>query len=1043
MFSNKLFRIVSISFLLFFQLTVTGLAQSSTATLSGIVTDETDAAIVGARIKVSNVETGFERVVITDEGGSFVVPLLPPSTYFVRVERTGFALFEARNVVLNVNDNLTLKVRLKVGEVGATVTVDETQSLIDESPAVSTVINRQFAENLPLNGRSIQSLIALTPGAVITSGPGQFSVNGQRTTTNYFTIDGVGANIGVSTFVGNVISQQNSGSLPGFTITGGTNNLITVDAIQEFKIQTSTFAPEFGRSPGAQVQIVSRSGSNNLRGSVFEYVRNEAFDAQDWFANRSGLAKAPLRQNQYGGTLGGPVFLPLFGEGNSPFYDGRNRTFFFFSFEGLRLQLPKTAIRTYPSLRVRQLAADSIKPLLNAFPIPTGPEFTNSAGAPTGLSPFVASYSDKQSLDAISFRIDHSFNDKISIFGRYNNADSSEDFRSTNLAVLIPGEIKTRTATFGTTIVFTPQITNEIRVNYSDNQGLLGNRTDNFGGAIPVEADSYLPPFAPERSGFSASVSLGGVGGTVSVGSTNKMKQEQFNLIDNLSVTKGSHQLKFGFDYRRLAPVYGPQDYFLSPSFSGEASLQNAVANSVFVRHRESARPIFTNFSLYGQDTWRATRRLTLTSGLRWEVNPPPTEADGKDLLTVVGFNTGSSLALAPSGTKLYQTTYNNFAPRLGAAFQLSQKAGRELVVRGGFGVFYDLGSGQTTIGYIGFPFDNSYSVSNVPFPIDPARVPMPSPPTINLPITSTIIASDPNLLLPYTLQWNLALEQSLGANQSVSATYVGAAGRRLLATLTRRNLSPNFPNINYTGNLATSDYHALQLQFERRLSKGLQVLSSYTWSHAIDEVSDESVNSNIVRGDANFDVRHNFSTALTYNLPTLKSNPFVHHIFGGWAIDSIIRVQTAPPFSITSGSFIQPDGSVTASRVNLIPGQPIYLEDPNAPGGRRLNRAAFAAAPAEQQGSLGRNAVRGFGLFQTDLAIRREFGLTERLKLYLRAEAFNVFNTPNFGSPNTTLTNPLFGESTFMFRQGVGGLNSLYQTGGPRSLQFAVRLSF
>src|SRR5260370_6675298 len=329
-----------------------------------------------------------------------------------------------------------------------------------ETAEVSTLVDRQFGENLPLNGRSFQSLIALTPGVVTTKTQfieqGQFSVNGQRPDANYFTVDGVSANIGISAASG--FSQSESGSLPGLTATCGTNNLVSVDALQEFKIQTSTYAPEFGRTPGAQVQIVTRSGTNNFHLSLFEYFRNDALDANDWFANRAGLKRPPLRQNDFGGVFSGPILLPRFGESSrQPWYNGRNRTFFFFSYEGLRLRQPQTGITTVPSPNARQIAPINVQPFLNAFPRPNGRDLANN------FSEFNATFSNPSRLNATSIRVDHAVNGKLTLFATYNHAPSETVIRSgsRNLDTLISTLFKTQTLTGGATLAINPTISNE------------------------------------------------------------------------------------------------------------------------------------------------------------------------------------------------------------------------------------------------------------------------------------------------------------------------------------------------------------------------------------------------------------------------------------------------------------------------------------------------------------------------------------------------------------------------------------------------------
>ena len=322
----------------------------------------------------------------------------------MKAEREGFTTSELPNVILNVNDRISIAIQLKVGSVqGQTVNVVDSPTLIDESPGTATVVDRQFVGNLPLNGRSFQALMTLSPGVVITRSTnpeqGQFSVNGQRANANYFTVDGVSANIGVA--IGDDPYQSASGSLPGLAVSGGTNNLVSVDALQEIKIQTSTYAAEFGRTPGAQVQLITRSGTNQFHGSAFNYFRNEALDANDWFNNARRLPKPATRQNNFGFVLGGPVFLPRFGEGgNQPGYDGRNRTFFFASYEGLRLQLPQSRSSDVPSLSARQNAPLSVQPVLRAYPLPNGPDRIGANGLPNGLAAFNSSYSNPSSLDA-------------------------------------------------------------------------------------------------------------------------------------------------------------------------------------------------------------------------------------------------------------------------------------------------------------------------------------------------------------------------------------------------------------------------------------------------------------------------------------------------------------------------------------------------------------------------------------------------------------------------------------------------------------------
>jgi hypothetical protein len=1042
-----------------------GRGQSTSATLFGTVVDQSGASIPGASVTVRNAATGVDRHATTDDGGAFTVPLLPPATYTVTIARDGFTTLEVRDVVLNVNDRRSIAIQLKVGQVGATVEVTNDPPMIDESPEVSTVVDRQFAENLPLNGRSFQSLVSLTPGVVLTKTDlgeqGQFSVNGQRASANYFTIDGVGANIGVSR--AGPQGQLTGGALPGLGATGGSNNLVSVDALQEFKVLTSSYAPEYGRTPGAQVSIVTRPGTNRFTGSLFEYFRNEALDANDWFNNASGLSKPALRQSDFGGVLGGPIV--------------RDKTFFFFSYEGLRLRLPKTASTLVPSIALRESAPVAIRPFYDVFPLPDDPDEDEN-----GFARSTASFSEPSSLDATSIRIDHNANERLTLFGRYNYSPSKSDERggaAPNQALnsITRTTVKTHTLTLGATSIFSSSVSNEFRFNWSKNEGSGTFLFDDLGGAIVPPDSVFFPSAAPQ--GDSALVFIASVDpiAVIVAGKIADNQQRQLNFVDNVSVVKRSHALKFGVDYRRLYPIVDPLDY-TAQIISIPALLDLGLAlQANIVSSRDQMFPIFNNFSVYGQDTWKINPRLTFTYGLRWELNPPPTESKGNHPAVVNGLDNPAIATLAPFGTPLYRTTYNNFAPRIGVAYNVLRKAGREMVVRGGVGIFYDLGSGPASDAFVRFPFVRTKSLSLVPFPLTPEDA---EPPELGLdPPYGSVTAFDPDLKLPRTYQWNVSVEQSLGARQTITASYLGAAGRKLLRQEQLIDPNEDFDVIEVTRNTASSDYHAMQLQYQRRLSRGLQALASYTWAKSIDIASSDSGlnsslqfgNPNADRGPSDFDVRHAFNTAITYDIPTFKKLGGVGKaLLGNWSVDTIVTARSATPVDIVAAfNGVGAGGSSFFSlvRPDLVPGQPLYLEDAAAPGGRRFNPAAFAEPPLDdnfnalRQGTLGRNVLRGFPVYQVDLALRRQFNITGNgdngVRLQLRAEFFNVFNHPNFGDPgggesgfgSNYLFHPDFGRSMSMLGRTLGGggadggFNPLYQIGGPRSVQLAVKVLF
>src|SRR6266496_2515128 len=679
-FASRSLSLAVLILLSAFCLVPSAFSQSTTATLSGTVSDQNGAIVPGATVTALNTATTLERHATTNDEGGFTIPLLPPGTYSVTTRRDGFAPVEFKNVVLNVGDRKALKIELKAGDVNATVQVLNEAPLINESPAVATTIDRQFVGNLPLNGRSFQSLILLSPGVTVTTvnqDYGQFSVNGQRASTNYFTVDGVSANIGISPILGSGTNMALAGADPGLTASGGTNSLVSVDALEEFKIQTSTYSAEFGRQPGGQISLVTRSGGNQFHGTLFEYLRNEALDARNYF-NQKPASKTPLRQNQFGGTFSGPV--KILGLSNT-----RRHTFFFFSYEGQRLRLPINGVVNVPSVRLRQVAAPALQPVLNAFPVPTGPELLDAAGQPRGRSPYNFAVSNPSTMDATSIRIDQNIGRKVNLFGRFNDSPSdgiTSHFRKTIRSV------NTRTLTVGATSAFSARLSNELRFNYSGSQAKQEQTVVPLGGAAPIDPKVLT-------SGYPGLGFLLIPGTFLQVGPFSDNRQRQLNIVDNLLMLRGAHSIKIGMDYRRLSPTYGAQDQ-QSMFFFSEAAVKNGIINLLQITTFQPARPRFQNVSAYLQDTWKKSQRLTLDLGLRWELNPPPTEADGRIPPLAIGIvgNDVSKATLAPPGAPFYKTFYTAFAPRVGVAYKLNQKSGRETILRGGFGVYYDLGSG-------------------------------------------------------------------------------------------------------------------------------------------------------------------------------------------------------------------------------------------------------------------------------------------------------------------------------------------------------------
>jgi hypothetical protein len=1016
------------------------------AELSGLITDPSNLAVANAKLTVQSADTAATRAVSSNQQGEFSVPALLPGPYNITVEANGFKTIHQNGVVVEVDQRARLDFALTVGSNTESITVQGSAPLLNTSDAsVSTVIGNRFVENLPLNGRSFGSLIDLTPGVVLTptnfTEQGQFSVNGQRPDANYFLVDGVSANLGTAGN-GSLLGQGGAGQLPATSAFGGTSNLVSLDALEEFRIQTSTFSPEYGRTPGAQISVVTKSGTNTFHGTAFEYFRNDKLDANDWFANRNALARPELRQNDFGGVLGGPII--------------KDKLFFFGSYEGLKVRQPHVADTYVPTPATIQGAPAAVQPLLNAFPKPNGPDLGN------GTATFSASYSDPSTLNSSGIRIDYLPWGKVTIFGRYSDAPSSLDQRDAGNYQDTYSDVaniryRSQSLTLGSNQAIAARLTNEFRFNYSRSRANSFYTLDNFGGAVPPP-DSLLYPTgaSPQNSSFEFFGDFNPYGLKFLAGNLGGNQQRQINVTDNVSRVLGAHQMKFGLDYRRLSPKSYLVPYQVQYLFR---SLANVLANKVPQAYVDSATAealIFSNWSLFAQDTWKATRTLTITYGLRWEYNASPSSTNGQLPFTVMGVDNPATMTLAPPGTPLWHPQKDDFAPRLGLAWQPLPN----LVLRAGGGIFYGLGYSEVADLTGANPYLQEKLILNTSFPLSAANAaPLPfttAPPRLYF------AAVAPNHVLPRTYEWNAAVERTLGRSDVVTVTYLGAAGRKLMRQDLYYAPNPEFTGeVDIMGNGADSSYQALQAQFRHRFSHGLQTVLSYTWGHSIDDASSDAYYVHVPpgtpassqeRGSSDYDIRHTFSGAISYNIPAPGSG-ISKSIFGNWSTDSIVYARTAPPVNVVTGldafDTVFLSGADGVQRPNLVSGVPLWIANPNVAGGREINPAAFSTPVGAVQGDLGRNALRGFGAANVDLTLRRQFKLRERFSLQARADLFNIFNHPNFGSPINYMSSPLFGQSTQMLGASLGsggqngGLNPLYQIGGPRSAQLALKLIF
>ena len=1024
-----------------FLLPLLGFAQSTSATISGGVTDSSGSFILGADVEIANDATGVIYSAKTNNSGMYLAPILPPGHYHVQASKRGFKTIIKADVILNVQSALSLNFVLPVGATSESVTVDAASSLINTTDAsVSTVVDRKFVENMPLNGRSFQDLISMTPG-VVTQTPqnssqaigvsGDFSVNGQRTESNYYTLDGVSANINAGNGYGTT-QPANAGVIGGGTALGTTQSMISVDALQEFRVQSSTYSAEYGRSPGGQFSLATRAGTNVFHGTAFDYLRNDAFDANNWFNDYYGEKKPALRQNDFGGTLGGRLLIPRL-------YDGRDHSFFFVSYEGLRLTLPQAATVQYvPDSTLRSKAPPAIQAILGAFPLPT------AGGVDYGsLAQFIHSYSLPSQVDSLSVRLDRTFSPKLTAFFRFGNTPSFSETRS--LSSVTTQHLDAQTDTLGITSQLSSSDANDFRLGYARSNSSVAGILDGFGGAVPIDLAAAMGVAAYANPQPEFEMYIAGIGLSLIQTLNARNEQRQWNITDTENLTFGHHQIKLGIDYREIRSPIQTASPLAGAVFESANSILNNSADALVLYKYANATPVFNEFAAFAQDELRINSRLNLSLGLRWEVDPPPTEAHGNDAYTLLGdINNPSTLTLAPRGTALWNTTYYNFGPRLGLAWQAHTSPGHETVVRAGAGVFFDTDNEFATQGFSGLAFSAGTYVFGAPVPVTASQLDFTT--TATAPYTSaTVYAFPPHLQLPYTMQWNTSIEQALGREQAVTFSYVASNGRRLLEEQLRslHAFNPDFSSVALLATGITSNYQSLQIQFQRSIRRGVQALASYTWSHSLDYGSQAEEDA-VQRGNSNYDVRNNFQGGLSWDLPAASDKGVWAGIRNDWGLDARFMVRTAFPITLQGNYLTDPStGRQYYTSVNLAANQPIYLYGSQFPGGRAINPSAFSLPTGNEQGNAPRNFVRGFGATQLNLALRRDFRLYETLRLQFRAESFNLLNHPIFGYVDPYLTDINFGKATQTLNSSLGTLAPQYQQGGPRSMQFALKLMF
>ena len=1034
-------------------------AQSFRGAIRGEITDAHGLPVPGAKVTARNLGTSETREVTADAEGQYRFVELPAGEYEVSAVAPGLQEARVTRVRVEVGAETVIGVALsQVKDRQDTVTVVETVPLVEtSSTTLSQVVDRQLVQELPLNGRDFGKLVALTPGVTVEGsgvagsekGFGQFNINGNRDRSNNYNLDGTDNN---DPFFNNSALNQ-------VGITGAPATLLPLDAIQEFNIQ-SQFGSEYGRNSGAVVNIVTRSGTNVLHGSLYEYNRNSAFDARNYFNTALQQDGTPNPQsrfnnNNFGGSLGGPVL--------------KDRAFFFFAYEGQRERVGSDFTLTVPS--TAQIATAQALAVNN--PVQTVPSVNQALIKITDLFPTSDSNSlaysvrDKNDSNNLIGKIDYRLNDNNSLSGRYAFGQSDQVFplgslggfgsgsRLANFAQISPTRVQVISVNWLTT--FSPTKYNEVRFGYSRfrtgfNSADATPGNPNFIDPTVLGLDMGTGHVGLPEIDFNGDLeNLGATGFSVPRGRVS----ETFQILDNFTWIRGHHTIKFGAEYHRYdvqsfndnlerglldVNTCVSQPDGSCPALSTTDAIVNELANfyigNIFASGNSGNTQRFTfnnNFGFFGQDEFRLRPNLTVTAGLRWEYIGPLGEKH--NLLS--NFDSSNNLVQVGSPTlpNVYKRDLNNFAPRLG----ISWSPRRSTVVRAGYGFYYDYTPQNNLIAN----FTNSAGIATNPVPslssspffvgaLDfnsnafngTATGPVFTPTVF----PQSIFITDLKLRTPYVQSWSLNIQQEISHALALELGYVGSKGTKLTRLYDANQgrdfgignpAFPQYATVDVFSGGANSTYNALQTTVRLQQFHGFSGFSTYTWSKSLDGASDginfnfanaafpqDSTNLRAEKGPSTFDTRHRWTTAINYAVPEAKFLP--HVLATGWQLNSIITVQSGRPISILTSN-----GGVNfnfVQRPDIIPGVNPILPHWSPTTGY-LNPLAFkdpavtATDPNGFFGDLGRDEIFGPGFWNLDFSISKDFQLWERLHLQFRAELFNIFNHPNFALPTNSFT--------------------------------------
>ncbi len=1021
-------------------LSVSGLAaQNITGTIQGVVTDASGAVLPNVAVIAKNTGTNQSRRTQTNDIGTYILPLLPVGQYEVTAELSGFKTAVRTGIELQVEQRLNLPISLEIGAMSDKLTVTEAASLIQaEEATVGNVVDSQKLVELPLNGRRFSQVALLVPAATtlaagnLMSRPERdaFSVAGLPNTANYYMIDGID---------NNDISINIAATKP------------SIDSIREYKMQSGTYSAEFGHGGGAQINVITKSGTNAIHGTVYEFLRNSTLDARNYF-DRPDQAIPAFRRNQLGMTLGGAI--------------RKDKTFLFVSDEELYVVQGITVAATTATAasKTGNFAGQAAlkDPFNNNAPFagntipPTRQDPSGIAVAKLFPDPnysggtlnFISSPPDRLTWHQPSGRVDHVFSPRDTAFFRIN-----KNHLQTNIAFdpgtsNFPGYGK-NSRTIATnmglveTHVFSPSLINEARVGYNffreeqPNQNLGFDATEKLLGIKGTSRDPH--DFAYP---FFTVTGLSSIGDRTA--SPQDRKVPNYQYYDAVTWIRGAHNIKAGGEFHRIQNNFNWQSTRRG-SFTfigrytgiGLADVLLGVPSATALNLGNSQRYFRqTNLDWFIQDDWKLNRRLTVNLGLRYEVNTPPTEKFD----TFSNFNPQKSIVeiAGQNGVArgFYDTDLHDFGPRIGLAY--SATADGKTVMRAGYGIYYDQAQNWTNVltGSAGsLPFIQAYTFNaSTTTPDITLRDPFP---TRSANAAPTIFSEVKNYPTAYVQQYSAGIQREITPGTIVEASFLGnktthgsiqrqinapAPGAGAAGVVAARRPFPTYGNIGQWQPGANSDYNAGILRFERRFSKGLTVLSSYTWSRSIwDQVTPDPTNNRLGRGPSPIDNKGRFVFSSVYELPWMKANRWI----GGWQFSGVLAIRSSQAYTPT----LSADNSNTTLRTD----RPLAVGNPNDfnhdPRVGWWNKAAFAQPAAFTYGNAGSGVLRGPNFKNLDVTLAKNFRIVEGKTLEFRAETFNIANHPNFGSPATVWDSATFGTIS-------SALDS-------RQTQFALKLVF